>query len=275
MVVGILRKILGGRPAWDYEEGYQPDPLAGVPSEVEALIDEVIVRLKMVRDELEKLKYKVTDEINAYFAKYKRARMTGSRDEMEVAAAEIVLKKKVLKMILAYIKLLDLTIARVHDAKDVNTLAKSMLNLSTAMNLIQAYLAEESPEMVAKMSTTIIEAQNVVRTVGQLVNSLPQPQSVAQLDPEIKQLLAMSFREANEEAEEIVPKLDPVAEKKLDYDKLEARLLDYIRANNGVLKVREAAAYLGVSPAVVKEVLYRLQKKGVIKISGGGQASTA
>jgi len=271
VVVGILRRFIG-KPSWGGEEDHL-DPLAGVPDQAEALIDDLLVKLRMVRDDLASLKYKITEEIEKYYEKYRAARAAGNRDEAEVAAAEFVLKKKILKAVLTYIKLLDATIERLNDAKDINSVIKSMLTLEHAFKTVSAFLVQESPEVAAKVATVVASAENLISFVGTMASSMPTARSPMQLDPELRALLAESLKEASAEAEKLTPKIEAGAENRLDYDVLERRLIEYIRRSGGVVRVKEAAAWLGVSPNVVREVLYRLERKGVIRINGAGQAS--
>ncbi len=272
MVVGIIRRLVGGRPGWgSVEESL--DPLAGVPDQAEAALDEIIAKLRVAKEELEALKYKITEEVNAYYQAYLEAKRRNNRDEMELAAAEIVVKKKILKAVIAYIKLLNAAIARINDARDVGTASKIMLSLEPAFRMLHQYLVQESPEAAARLMQVVNYAESAVSSVGTVVESMPTARVPLLADPEVGKFLAETFREANVEAEMITPKIEP-AKPAIDYEALEKRLLEYIKANGGVLRVREAAARLGVPPSAVKEALIRLQRKGVIRIHSGGPEAT-
>ena len=273
MVVGVLKRIFGRGVDWGEPEPH--DPGAIITGMDDSILDEAISRFTFIKGELERLKYKIVSEIDQYFARMQQAAKRGDREEVETYAAEIVMKRKVLKAIIAYVKLLDHVISKLRTSKDATEVGKHLASIEYVMAMVASYLAHENPEIVVAINNTINQAENVIRNSNLLVDNLPKP-SVTQ-DPEVRKLVAMVFAEAQKEAEVLTPSLPAYAE--IDYAELESKLLDHIRRNNGVLNVRKAAEELGVTPQTVKEVLYRLQRKGVISITGKtgreGEALTA
>jgi len=263
MVVGVIKRIFGRGVEWGEPEPYDPGAaaLAGFD---DSILDEAISRLTFLRDELGRLKYKIVNEVDEYYRRMQDSAARGDRESVETFAAEIVMKQKVLKAVIAYIKLLDYVIAKLRSSKDVTELAKHFAGIEYVMGMVANYLAHESPEMAVMISNTISQAESVIRNSQILVESLPKP--VITQDAEVRKLIAQAFAEAQREAEILTPQLPAYAQ--IDYEALEKQLIEHIQRNNGVLNVRRAAEELGVTPQTVKEVLYRLQKKGVITITG-------
>ncbi len=168
-------------------------------------------------------------------------------------------------MLLAYIKLLEATISRIKHTRDLAEVAKLFMSINILMKNMEGY-TYDFPELTSVFAQFTTAAQNIIGQTSIVSNSLPMPASVAELDPEVKKMLASAFEEAEKETKNLVPTIpEPM---NIDYVELERKLLDYIRINGGVLNVRKASQHLGVSPRIVKEVLYRLEKKGIIRITG-------
>jgi hypothetical protein len=96
---------------------------------------------------------------------------------------------------------------------------------------------------------------------------MPGSFKIADFDPEVREILKSTFEEAATEIEAIAPKAPNV----IDYEEIEEKLLAYIKANNGVIRPKRAAKELGVPPAIIKETLYRLARKGKISLSKTSQ----
>ncbi len=270
MVVGALKRIFGGKPSWGGDEAV--DPLAGVPGEADFDFDGVIAQLELARSRAAQVYYGVMDEIGKLNDQLYRAVKERDRDAAEVAAAELVVKKRVAKALLAYLKLLDIAIGRIKHTRSLTELSKTFASIVVLLRSFDSYMYD-NPELSTVFAQFASTAESIISHTGLATKSMPLPRSVAELDPEIRQTLAMVWQEANKETENLLPSVpESVA---VDYAVLESRLLEHIKANGGVLNVKKAAEELGVSPRMVKEVLYRLEKKGVIRITQKTQAGGA
>jgi len=264
VVLGIIKR-LKGKPAWDAEEAV--DPLSGVPQgDSEEWFSNIIAQLEVARDRAKQVYYKMTNELEKLHARFHDAVMRKDRDSAELIAAEIVVKKRHLKVLLAYTKLLEAAITRINNTRDLTNVAKIFASMNVVMKSMEGYMYD-FPELLAQMAQFATATQNVISQTSLVSKSLPMPASISELDPEVKRMIATAFEEAEKETRNLVPSIpEPLT---IDYGELEKKLLDYIKANGGVLNVKRAAQYLGVSPRIVKEVLYRLEKKGVVRITGG------
>ncbi len=270
MVLGIIRR-LRGKPVWNADESV--NPLKGVPgSEDEFDFDTIIAQLEVARDRAKQVYYRIMDELGSLHSKFHEAVRGGDRDTAEIVAAEIVVKKRHLKVLVAYIKLLEAAIARVKTTRDLTEVAKLFTSVNVVLKSMEGYMYD-SPELTAVFAQFTTAAENVIGQSTILSQSLPVPTSVAELDPEVKKMLATAFEEAEKETRSIIPSIpEPM---NIDYAELEAKLLEFIRMNNGILNVKKAANHFGVSTRVIKEVLYRLEKKGIIKVTGKASANEA
>lgn len=262
MVLGIIRR-LRGKVAWS--DGEAVDPAAGVPGEeFEFDFDSVLAGLSVARDRAREVYYRITDEIDNLHNKLHQAIKNHDRDTAEIVAAEIVVKKRHLKVLIAYIKLLEAAISRIKTTRDFTEIAKIFASVNIILKNMESYMYD-SPELTAVFAQFTTAAQSIVSQSTVLSKTVPIPTSIAELDPEVRRLLANAFEEAEKETRNLAPTVpDHVA---IDYEIMENRLLNYLKANGGVLNIRKAASDLGVSPRIIKELLYRLEQKGVVRIT--------
>ena len=267
MVFGIIKR-LRARATWTAEESV--DPVAGVPGEeFDYDFDDVLAQLSIARDKAKEVYYRITDEINNLHGKLYESIKKNDKDTAEIIAAELVVKKRHLKILIAYIKLLEAAISRIRTTRDFTETAKIFATVNLVLKNMESYMYD-SPELTAVFAQFANAAQSVISQSTILSESMPVPNSIAELDPEVKRLLASAFEEAEREAKNLAPSIPESIV--VDYEVLEEKLLAYLRRNGGVLNVRKAAAELGVSTRVVKEVLYRLEQKGVIRITSKSPA---
>ncbi|NOZ31158.1 MAG: GntR family transcriptional regulator [Crenarchaeota archaeon] len=262
MVFGIIKR-LRGKVAWSDEDVV--NPTAGVPGdEFEFDFDGILAQLSVARDRAKEVYYRITDEIDNLHRKLHEAIKKHDRDTAEIVAAEMVVKKRHLKVLIAYIKLLEAAISRIKTTRDFTEIAKIFASVNLILKNMESYMYD-SPELTAVFAQFATAAQSIVSQTTVLSESVPVPNSIAELDPEVKKLLANAFEEAERETRNLAPSIpDHVA---VDYEILENKLLNYLRMTGGVLNVRRAATELGVSPRIIKEVLYRLEQKGIVRIT--------
>ncbi|MEB3861132.1 MAG: hypothetical protein GSR84_02800 [Desulfurococcales archaeon] len=250
MVVGTLKKLLGigvGREWASGAEAQDPADAYGFPA-AEIDYDDIIARLQVAKMEIDRMKYQLLSEIDKLNTSLLEAARRRNMDAMEEYAAEIVLKKKVLKSVIMYQKLINIAINRVNEARSIESLVKALAPLDYAMRGMNEFLYTMSPEIVTKLNAIKESTERLIRGTDMLANGLPRGRVNLGIDEEVKR---------------------EIAREKIKKRDLEKELLDYIKKSGGVINLKKAAEELGVDVAELKKALYRLQEKGLIKVSRG------
>ncbi len=245
---------------------------AGVPDQAEGInYDEVIGQLNIARAEVERVKLRLLTDMNEYYERLVRALKAKDEEAAAFSASELAIKKKVFKVVAAYEKLLGVAIERISDARNIEALVKMLAPLQYVMEAVNNYLSGLAPDVTASLTSVIESTEGIIRRVHLISSVLPEAKSLALYDQEVKELMAKAMKEAGEEAEKVAPKVPPA----YDLEALEKKFVEYIRASGGVISVRQAAQSLGVPAEVVRELLARLEAKGVIKVEPVASGSTA
>ena len=176
-MVGILRKLIGlGKPSWSGEEDAVGNPLAGVPNQIDATLDDAIANLYMIKQELDGLKFRLRNEIVEYIRMYNDAKARGDLAEMEIAEAEYKYKLRLYKLVASYTKMLELTISRIRDAKDLSLVAKLFGAASTLLGPVAEVVATISPEAASKVLNTAKYMERIFSEVEAGISVMPEPQ---------------------------------------------------------------------------------------------------
>ena len=224
--------------------------------------DEILAQLNMVKFEIDRIKTTIADEIQVYYKKMMDAIRSKDREGSEINAAEIVLKKRVLKSILAYGNMVELAIRRVQDTRSLESIVKIIGPLRYAMGAMDEYLASVAPQAVTTLSNAIEVTEGVIRKARMITDSIPKASSMGELLPEANELLSSAFVEAEKEVEKLSPKVP----ESLDPEAIEKKILNYIKQKSGLLNLKKASEDLGIPLEAIKEALYRLEARGVIKV---------
>ncbi len=273
MVVGTLKKLLGIGVGREWASGAEPQDPAdayGFPA-AEIDYDDIIARLQVAKMEIDRMKYQLLSEIDKLNTRLLEAARRRNMDAMEEYAAEIVLKKKVLKSVIMYQKLINIAINRVNEARSIESLVKALAPLDYAMRGMNEFLYTMSPEIVTKLNAIKESTERLIRGTDMLANGLPRGRVNLGIDEEVKREIARALREAQVESDKLIPNIpiQGIAREKIKKRDLEKELLDYIKNSGGVINLKKAAEELGVDVAELKKALYRLQEKGLIKVSRG------
>jgi division protein CdvB (Snf7/Vps24/ESCRT-III family) len=262
-IVDVIKKAF----SWGLEKA----ETEGLPNQFEGInYDEIVAQLNIAKSEVERIKLKMSAEMSEYYERLVKALKAKDEESATFNASELAIKKKVYKIVAAYEKLLGAAIERIADARNIEVLVKTLAPLQYVMETANNYLSS-APDVTASLASVIESTEGVIRKVGLLSSVLPEGKSVALYSQDVKELIAEAMKEAAEEAEKAAPKVPPA----YDPEALERRLLDYIRTSKGVISIRQAATSLGVAPEVVRELLARLEAKGVIKVEPASSTSTA
>ncbi|MEN2999311.1 MAG: winged helix-turn-helix transcriptional regulator [Acidilobaceae archaeon] len=221
--------------------------------------DEILARLEIAKFEVDKIKGQLIDEIGKQYDRMIEAAKSKDKDNLQIMASELVLKRKVLTTVIAYSKLIELAIRRINDARNIESLARALAPLTLVLRASDEYLSTVSPQIVASITSVIELASSVSKRVEATASYLPTA-SLGEIDAETRQEIAKAMAEASRESEEIVKV--PIAYQK----SLEERVLEYVRAKGGFISISAAAKELGVTPGEVRKALEALESKGVIRV---------
>ncbi len=268
MVIDIVRRlgIIGWGPGGKagHQTGYGEE---GVD------YDEILARLQLTKTEVDSMKNIVLAEINRFYDKMLDAARRRDYDALHIHAAEIVLKKRILKALTMYSRLIELAIVRIQDARSIESLAKALAPLEFAMRAMDEYLAATSPEIAARLTSIVQSTERVVRSTALTVNNIPVPAATVELDPEIKREIRRVLSEVSREVDDLVPDPERIVGGKGGDDDIDQRVYDYVKRSGGVVRISKIAAELGVEKEEIIKSLRRLQQKGLIRIASGREAS--
>ncbi|MEB2836482.1 MAG: MarR family transcriptional regulator [Desulfurococcales archaeon] len=271
MVVGIIRRILGrdaSQPVWDARAA--SDVTSGVGLGVTddyADYDSVMANLEYKRMEIEQVKEMVAMEIKETYDAIVRSVKEGDRETAELLAAEVALKKNIVKALSLVSKLLKLAVTRIRTAKTTEEAVKALGPVVAVLRSVSPYLSNVSPELAVQIASIREEIERLYSMPGLQVQGL-DTKGILDLVPEAKNVLRQAVREASEDVSKLLPE-EPreASEVEVDIEEAAARLIEYIKANGGRLNVKKAAQELGLSPSLVRAALRHLEKRGLVKLA--------
>ncbi len=271
-IIDAIKKLIGRNSLVGDDAEY--NPLYGFG--VEGLdYDDLIARLQVAKLEVDRIRQHLINEIREHYESLQEAVKSRDKEAMAASAAEIVLKKRVLRSVIAYGKLIETAIQRINDARNIEAIIKAITPLDYVLATMNDYLSTISPESVAKLNSIISQAEMMVRSTSSLASSLPVARQEP-LDPEVQKLIENAMKQAHVESESVAPSIPAeirVRQKKQQVP-LEKRLLQYVKNNRGIVNVRKAARDLGVSEDEIRAALLKLASKGVIKLASKNAEST-
>ncbi|MEM1927223.1 MAG: hypothetical protein QXS85_00565 [Acidilobaceae archaeon] len=249
MIASIFRSIVEGL---GFKTRHTPDHDV---SDID--FDEIAARLELAKLEVDRARDQLTSEIAGYYDRMQAALRASDSDTAEMIAAEIVLKKKILTALTAYSKLLGIAIQRVRDARNIETLIRSIAPLDYWLRATNSYLAQVSPELVGRLSNVMVSAESLIREVGVLADNMPVAK--VEIDPEVRQEIAYALAELGIRVQS-------------QSQDLEKALLDYVKTRGGRISLSAAARDLNTTPEAVKRALESLEAKGLIRVHKAPEA---
>jgi uncharacterized membrane protein len=267
MVVDVLRRIFSRGQAWDATGSYA-DPTAGVGIDYSEGVnyDEIMANLEVRRTELEHVKNIVIDEIKEAYNTIVEAVRKGDRETAELLAAEIAVKKNIAKALTMVTKLLSVAISRIKTARTAEEAARVLGPILAVLRGLSPYLSSVSPDIAIQVVAIKDEIERLYATPAPQLPSM-DTKSVLDMMPEAKAVLREAVREATEELERELPDEANITPAEIDMEALESKVIEYIKRNNGRINIKVASAELGISPALIRKVLLRLEERGVIKLA--------
>nr|MEB3860089.1 hypothetical protein [Desulfurococcales archaeon] len=200
-IIEAIRKLMGKNTVAGDDAGY--NPLYGIG--IEGLdYDDLVARLQVAKLEVDRIRQHLVNEIREHYESLQEAARSRDKEAMAASAAEIVLKKRVLRSVIAYGKLIETAIQRINDARNIEAIIKAITPLDYVLATMNDYLSTISPESVAKLNSVISQAEMMVRSTSSLASSLPVAKQEP-LDPEVQKLIENALRQAHTESESIAP----------------------------------------------------------------------
>lgn len=272
VVVGIIKRILSGKGGLSASWDAGAEATAGVGLNLGAGAedgldyDSVMANLEYKRMEVEQVKDMVVREIKESYDSIVKMLREGDRETAELLAAEVALKKNIVKALSLVSKLLKLAIARIRTAKTAEEAVKALGPVVAVLRSVGPYLANVSPELAVQISAIRDEIERLYMVPGLNVGGI-DTKSVLDMAPEAKRILREAAREASEELSHLLPE-EPVeaVESVGSIEELSAKLLEYIKENEGRLNIRKASRDLGVPVELVKATLHYLEGRGAIRV---------
>jgi len=272
VVVGIIKRLLSGKggltASWDAEAEVTAGVGLELGSAAEAGVDYdgVMANLEYKRMEIEQVKDMVVREIKEAYDSIVKAIKEGDRETAELLAAEVALKKNIVKALSLVSKLLKLAIARIRTAKTAEEAVKALGPVVAVLRSVGPYLSNVSPELAVQISAIRDEIERLYMTPGLDIQGI-NTKSVLDIAPEAKRILREAAREASEELSYLLPE-EPVEASKsiINVETFSGKLLEYIKRNGGKLNVKKASKDLGAPEELVRAALHYLEKKGVIRV---------
>ena len=273
MVVNALKKLFSRSVGWEewnggvevgIEDYHEPQPD----------YNDLLTKLMLVDEELGRFKHELAEDLSNLFFKIRELYRQGKKDDAEVLLVDYALKRELYQSVVMLDKLFQATIRRLKTMRSYENMSNAVLSMYQMLSMVSTHLAQISSDHAVRVQALKDMMENIIRQSTAVASGLPKSESLIGMDPLTRKTFEEAFREAKEETDAVAPQPAKI----IDYEELEAKVLDYIKRNNGVIKLRAAASELGVSPGVIKEVLYRLVQKGVItlsKSSGQRQAAPA
>ncbi len=248
VVVDIVKRIVSG-VSWGVRPKVFPDNSVD--------FDDIVARLHMAKIEVDSLKEHLIRDIEGHYDSMLSAARKGDSESLELMAAEVILKRKILASVITYSKLLALAIQRINDARNIETLVRVLAPLEYVMRAAGDYLTAVSPETAARLNSVIEATEKVIRSTD--ITASYMPAARLDLDPEVRREIARVVAEANRESEILTSN-------KVKTVSLEEKLLEHIKSSGAIINVGKTARELNVSPEEVREALKSLEARGLIKV---------
>ncbi len=276
MVIGVIKKFISrvagdeeGRLGWDASSAM--DYLNGVGLREfgqQVDYDEIVASLEVKKLEIERLTGMLVHEVKDSYARIVDAMKNNDRETAELIAAEVAMKNTLIKALAMVSRLLHLAISRIKTAKSADELAKILGPAVVMLRNLNDYMASVAPEVAAQLSAIKDEIERLYAIPGINLDYL-KIKGVTDLVPESKEILRKAYEEASKDVERLLPPPPEEASgvRIVDLEELQEQLLEYIKRNEGRINITKAARELGVTPELIRKALFRLEEKGVIRLT--------
>ncbi len=256
-------------------------------------IDAAIIRLEMIEDKVAEIRYRFEKRSRELFEKVVTLLRTGEKSRAAIYAGEVSQIRNILKMIVTTEHLIVMAKERLKTVKDVRDLGMTLMVFGAALEEVKDKVTAIYPnlnltfeELTKNVRSLIVETS--VEAIGQL-----DPVTISNNALEVlyeaakraEEKIKSSFPEPPvEPLIRVKPRREPVAlaiagtprktyqvgsvqQTARSIEEIEQLVLDYIKAHNGYLDLRDFTTRYNIPKNQVLQALHRLAERGLIRVA--------
>ena len=227
--------------------------------------EEIKLRLEQSLNQLNaqimKLKSKYQEMMNKskeYFEQVVEAMMSGDEDRASIYAEEIAEIRKLANMIMKTQLLLEQVKLRLETIIEVSELIGLVVPLLSLIAEVEDEVSGVAPEAANNLHELASYIQNFAETTSMINPAQPLQE---ELSEDVKKVLEEARKAAAEKIKESFPDVPKLSEE-------EKLVFSYISKSGSEIDLRKCAKELGIDARQVKQILEKLEEKGLIELVG-------
>ncbi|MCD6592160.1 MAG: hypothetical protein J7K78_04005 [Thaumarchaeota archaeon] len=227
--------------------------------------EEIKLRLEQSLNQLNaqimKLKSKYQEMMNRskeYFEQVVEAMMSGDEDRASIYAEEIAEIRKLANMIMKTQLLLEQVKLRLETIIEVSELIGLVVPLLSLIAEVEDEVSGVAPEAASNLHELASYIQNFTETTSMINPAQPLQE---ELSEDVKKVLEEARKAAAEKIKESFPDVPKLSEE-------EKLVFSYISKSGSEIDLRKCAKELGIDARQVKQILEKLEEKGLIELVG-------
>jgi len=227
--------------------------------------EEIKLRLEQSLNQLNaqimKLKSKYQEMMNKskeYFEQVVEAMMSGDEDRASIYAEEIAEIRKLANMIMKTQLLLEQVKLRLETIIEVSELIGLVVPLLSLIAEVEDEVSGVAPEAANNLHELASYIQNFTETTS-MIN--PAQSLQEELSEDVKKVLEEARKAAAEKIKESFPDVPKLSEE-------EKLVFSYISKSGSEIDLKKCAKELGIDARQVKQILEKLEEKGLIELVG-------
>ncbi|RLG06510.1 MAG: hypothetical protein DRN59_02880 [Thaumarchaeota archaeon] len=227
--------------------------------------EEIKLRLEQSLNQLNaqimKLKSKYQEMMNKskeYFEQVVEAMMSGDEDRASIYAEEIAEIRKLANMIMKTQLLLEQVKLRLETIIEVSELIGLVVPLLSLIAEVEDEVSGVAPEAASNLHELASYIQNFAETTSMINPAQPLQE---ELSEDVRKVLEEARKAAAEKIKESFPDVPKLSEE-------EKLVFSYISKSGSEIDLRKCAKELGIDARQVKQILEKLEEKGLIELVG-------
>ncbi len=227
--------------------------------------EEIKLRLEQSLNQLNaqimKLKSKYQEMMSRskeYFEQVVEAMMSGDEDRASIYAEEIAEIRKLANMIMKTQLLLEQVKLRLETIIEVSELIGLVVPLLSLIAEVEDEVSGVAPEAASNLHELASYIQNFAETTSMINPAQPLQE---ELSEDVKKVLEEARKAAAEKIKESFPDVPKLSEE-------EKLVFSYISKSGSEIDLRKCAKELGIDARQVKQILEKLEEKGLIELVG-------
>ena len=227
--------------------------------------EEIKLRLEQSLNQLNaqimKLKSKYQEMMSKskeYFEQVVEAMMSGDEDRASIYAEEIAEIRKLANMIMKTQLLLEQVKLRLETIIEVSELIGLVVPLLSLIAEVEDEVSGVAPEAASNLHELASYIQNFAETTSMINPAQPLQE---ELSEDVKKVLEEARKAAAEKIKESFPDVPKLSEE-------EKLVFSYISKSGSEIDLRKCAKELGIDARQVKQILEKLEEKGLIELVG-------